>query len=240
MTLELGEVIARIGGGGPVPSRYVYDLGGQPIPTSGSITQAIDANPGEVVAATLEWTGSPSGDPAVSLSNGAGAISVGVSFPLDGVEGPIPVSVIWVQREGVSPMIEIMANEGGYTATRLTVIVIPQIEDTPVLPDAPVLTIENIRSETVERVAAARAVYDAAAGTGKNILEFAEAALATAPIRAFVGYSSMSNVGGMGATTGKVPQIAAAHQSIKTPAFAQFESNLAAFRQDVIDGKVII
>ena len=112
--------------------------------------------------------------------------------------------------------------------------------DTPALPDAPVLTIENIRSETVERAAAARAVYDAAAGTGKSLLEFAEAALATAPIRAFVGYSSMSNVGGMGATTGKVPQIAAAHQSIKTPAFVQFESDLAAFRQDVIDGKVVI
>ena len=134
MTYTLGDVIAQIGGdggGGPIPRRHVYDLGGQPIPTSGAITQAIDANPGDVVAATLEWTGTPSMSPAVSITNIAGSIAIGVPFPLDGGEGLIPASIIWVQREGFAPMIEIVAGEGGYTATRLTVIVIPQIEDAP-------------------------------------------------------------------------------------------------------------
>lgn len=137
MTLELGDVIARIGGdggGGPAPLRYVYDLGGQTIPVGESLLREVDADTGDTVVATLEWDGAETGGLGVALMGsftgvgGYQAAAAGVAMRAE--DGAlVPVSIVGeVDPQGIAG-VQIMSLADGWTATRLTVIVIPTINE---------------------------------------------------------------------------------------------------------------
>lgn len=130
MTLELGDVIARIGGdggGGPVPLRYVYDLGDMPIATDGQSGFLVPDVPEEAtLVASLEWAGPETGGPAVVVSHGddhalGGALDAGSGFP--------PITVVSTASGGESGFLIFTAIAEGFTATSLTVIIIPTINE---------------------------------------------------------------------------------------------------------------
>lgn len=143
MTLELGDVIAQIGGdgggGGPVPHRYVYDFGHAPIPDDDVIMHEVpDVPEGATLVVTLEWAGPETFEPAVVL-NHAPASWTGDKRPPSAIgfaagydsEFPEfqPISVV-ATTSGKEEWgrFAITAVAEGYTATKLTVIVIPAIK----------------------------------------------------------------------------------------------------------------
>lgn len=132
MTLALGDVIAQIGGdgggGGPVPSRHVYDLGDMPITTDGLSGFIVpDVPEGATLVATLEWDGPETGGPGVVVTAGTAA-AAGVA--INGGAGFFPVTVVGTAKGSERGAIGIQAGAEGYTATRLTAIIIPTINET--------------------------------------------------------------------------------------------------------------
>ena len=131
MTLELGDVIAQIGGdgggGGPVPSRHVYDLGDMPIDPGGNSEFLVpDVPEGATLVASLEWAGPETGGPAVMMEHGDDA-TLGATFGPG--SGFLPITVVsTASGVGRGTFIFIAAAEG-YTATSLTVIIIPAINE---------------------------------------------------------------------------------------------------------------
>lgn len=133
MTLELGDVIAQIGGdgggAGPTPHRYVHDFGPTPIPAGVGLSHVVpDVPEGATLVATLEWDGPETGGPGVIVSAGTAA-SVGVAINTGA--GFIPVTIaesdVITADGGVTVIIQ--AGAEGYTATRLTAIIIPTINE---------------------------------------------------------------------------------------------------------------
>ena len=131
MTLALGNVIASIGGdgggGGPVPHRYVHDFGPTPIPAGGALTHVVpDVPEGATMVATLEWDGPETGGFAVALDSGFDA-AAGVALSAD--SGLLPVTVVSTASGPERGLFNFIALAEGYTATRLTVIIIPTINE---------------------------------------------------------------------------------------------------------------
>ena len=131
MTLALGDVIASIGGdgggGGPVPHRYVHDFGPTPIPAGGPITHVVpDVPEGATLVATLEWDGPETGELAVIMEHGADA-AVGVAIDMG--TGLLPATVVSTASGPESGLLNFMAVDEGFTATSLTVIIIPTINE---------------------------------------------------------------------------------------------------------------
>ena len=130
MTLELGDVIARIGGdggGGAAAHRYVYDLGDMPIDPGGqSAFQVPDVPEGATLVATLEWTGPETGGLNVGMIHGDDA-ALGVTF------GPgadfLPITVVATASGVDRGVISLFASAEGFTATSLTAIIIPTINE---------------------------------------------------------------------------------------------------------------
>ncbi|QGS35317.1 hypothetical protein FOB82_10615 [Corynebacterium xerosis] len=132
MTYALGDVIARIGGDGggtvPTPHRYVHDFGPTPIPAGGALSHEVPGVPeGATLVATLEWDGPETGGPVVVSSGTAAAVGVAMDFG----DGFFPVTIaasdVITTEGGVTVRIE--AGAEGYTATRLTAIIIPTINE---------------------------------------------------------------------------------------------------------------
>lgn len=132
MTYALGDVIARIGGdgggGGPVPHRYVHNFGPTPIPAGGAIAHVVpDVPEGATLVATLEWDGPETGGPGVIVSSGTAAT---VGLALNVGAGFFPVTIAASDVNGSERgVVIIQAGDEGYTATRLTVIIIPTINE---------------------------------------------------------------------------------------------------------------
>lgn len=131
MTLELGDVIARIGGdgggGGPTPHRYVHDFGTTPIPTDSVITHEVpDVPEGATLVASLEWAGPETVELAVMMEHGADA-AVGVAINAEG--GFPPVNVVSTASGPERGLLNFMAVDEGFTATSLTAIIIPTIDE---------------------------------------------------------------------------------------------------------------
>lgn len=136
MTLELGDVIAQIGGdgggGGPVPHRYVYDFGHAPIPVDGAIMHEVpDVPEGATLVVTLDWSGPEAteiGGPAVTMWHAfddVGALGV----PVDPFgSGFLPITVVSTASGEERGSFAVAALTEGYTATTLTAIVIPAIK----------------------------------------------------------------------------------------------------------------
>ena len=133
MTLELGDVIARIGGdsggGGAAARRYVHEFGQTPIPADGTaLAVKVNAQPGETVVATLEWDGPATAQPVVVLQVEEGG-GFGSAFPTDG-GGLAPVTAIGQAVDTEAGQIRVISmGAAGYSAIRLTFIVIPTIEE---------------------------------------------------------------------------------------------------------------
>ena len=131
MALELGDVIARIGGdgggGGPVPYRYVYDFGHAPIPVTldgDFLTHEVpDVPSGATLVATLEWHGPETLEPAVAMGHvfdpawGLADTAIGVAS--------LPLTVVTTAYGRTPGMFGVGALAEGCTATKLTVIIIP-------------------------------------------------------------------------------------------------------------------
>ena len=133
MTLALGDVIARIGGdggGGAAARRYVHEFGQTPIPADGTaLAVKVNAQPGETVVATLEWDGPATAQPVVVLQVEEGG-GFGSAFPTDG-GGLAPVTAIGkVAPVAEAGLVQVMSmGAADYSAIRLTIIVIPTIEE---------------------------------------------------------------------------------------------------------------
>lgn len=136
MTLALGNVIASIGGdggGGVTPHRYVHDFGPTPIPAGGAILHKVpDVPEVATMVATLEWDGPGTGELAVIMEHG-GDSAVGVAFDMG--TGLLPATVVSNVDDRDDPensergVVSIQAVAEGYTAIRLTAIIIPTINE---------------------------------------------------------------------------------------------------------------
>ena len=125
-------MIARIGGdggGGAAARRYVHEFGPTPIPADSTPLGAqVSVQPGETVVATLEWDGPATAQPVVVLQVEEGG-GFGSAFPTDG-GGLAPVSAIGQAVDTEAGQIRIISmGAAGYSAIRLTIIVIPTIEE---------------------------------------------------------------------------------------------------------------
>lgn len=111
-----------------MPSRHVYDLGDMPIDPGGqSGFRVPDVPEGATMVATLEWTGPETGGPAVAMESGADA-AFGVA--LNTGSGFLPVTVVSTASGGERGVLIFTAAAEGFTATSLTVIIIPTISET--------------------------------------------------------------------------------------------------------------
>ena len=140
MALELGDVIAHIGGdggGGPVPHRYVHDFGPTPIPvtTSGDVLmhEVPDVPEGATLVVTLHWAGPETGGTGMMLAHVVDeAVAFGLATEYDfGYEARFPPVTVVATASGEEEergMFFFVAVAEGYTATKLEAIIIPAIK----------------------------------------------------------------------------------------------------------------